>query len=149
MRTRLVATASLALVAAFGLAGCEKPAPAVSVFSGSGSVNTEAVCWAFDSDSLSPDQCAAEIIQNASGKAPRLQVTPGDTIGISVDTAVAESGWTPVINGQRLVETPISANYYRFTYPSLNEIPADGLELSIQAGRDTKTRGVWVVKLTQ
>lgn len=149
MRIRLVATASIAIVAAFGLTGCEKPAPGVSVFTGSNSVHSEAVCWAFDSDSLSPTQCAAEIIQNAAGKAPRIQVTPGDTIGISVDPVVAESGWTPVINGQRLVETPLDVNYYRFTYPSLNEIPADGLELSIQAGRDTKTRGVWVMKLTK
>lgn len=146
---RLALVAAGLAAAGLALTGCTKPTPGVSVFSGSGSVHTEAICWAAESDSLSPTECAADLIQNATGKAPRISVIPGDTIGISVDTVVAESGWTPLINGQRLVETPLTQNYYRFQYPSLNEIPADGLELVIQAGQNTKTRGVWVVKLTK
>ena len=146
---RLALVAACLAAAGLALTGCTKPYPAISVFSGSSSVNTEAICWAADSDSLSPTQCAADVVKNGSGKAPRISVLPGSTIGISVDPVIAESGWTPVINGQRLVETPLTQNYYRFTYPSLNEIPADGLELVIQAGQNTKTRGIWVVKVTK
>jgi hypothetical protein len=74
-------------------------------------------------------------------------VVPGETVGISVDTAVAEAGWFPVIGDQRLTEQPLTSTYYRFQFPSLQEVPADGLSLQVVAGRDTKTRGIWVFKL--
>ena len=153
MRIRSVARpltiAGIVLVASLGLSGCTKPTPGVSVFSGASSVHTEAVCWAADSDSLSPEQCASDLIANASASAPKLTVVSGDTVGISVDPVIANSGWTPIVNGQRLVETPLTQNYFRFQYPSLQEVPADGIELVIQAGQNTKTRGIWAVKLTR
>lgn len=131
------------------LTGCTKPAPGVSVFSGTQTQNSEAICWSFDSDNLTPAQCASDLIANAAanGKAPIVHVIPGDTIGISVDTAVAEAGWTPIIGGQRLVETPLTTNYWRFDWPSTQQIPASGVELIIQAGQDTKTRGIWAFKI--
>lgn len=149
MQIRRLAIAGIALAAVFGLAACEKPAPGISVFSGTQTKNAEAVCWSFDSDNLTPQQCASDLIANAAqnGKAPTVRVIPGETVGISVDTAVAQAGWTPIIGGQRLTEQPLTSNYWRFDWPSTQQLPADGVELLIQAGRDTKTRGVWAFKL--
>ncbi len=72
---------------------------------------------------------------------------PGDTVGISVDPKVADAGWTPVIGQQRLTSTPLDTTYYRFTYPDLQEVPADGVLLQIVAGRGESTKGIWVFRL--
>jgi hypothetical protein len=149
--TRARRTLALTAIAAltFTVAACSKPAPGVSVFSGTNTVRQEALCWAFDADQLDPTACAQDVITGAvsGGQAPSLTVVPGDVIGISVDPAVAEAGWTPAIGGQKLTTTPITSTYYRFTYPDLQEVPADGLSLQIIAGKDTSTRGIWVFAL--
>jgi hypothetical protein len=51
------------------------------------------------------------------------------------------------VGNQRLTSTPITSTYYRFTFPELQEIPAEGLLLQIVAGSDANTRGIWVFKL--
>ncbi|MEZ5115936.1 MAG: hypothetical protein R2737_06680 [Candidatus Nanopelagicales bacterium] len=148
-RARHVTLAATLVVAGLGLAACEKPAPSVSVFSGTTTQHREALCWSFDSDSLAPGSCAQDLVTKAleGDGVATIPVVPGETIGISVDTVVAEAGWTPVIGGQKLVQTPLEGTYYRFVYPDLQEVPADGLSLQVVAGRDTKTRGVWVFRL--
>ena len=78
---------------------------------------------------------------------PRIPVVPGETIGISVDPVVADSGWSPVIGQQRLVSTPLETTYYRFTYPDLQEIPPDGVLLQVVAGRGDAAKGIWVFRL--
>ena len=83
------------------------------------------------------------------GKAPVITVTPGNTLGISVDPEVADNGWFPVIGQERLSQTPITSTYFRFTFPTLQQIPADGFTLQIVA-RGSKpdiTRGLWIYKL--
>ena len=127
-RTALVILGSAALVV--GLAGCSKPTPGASVFSGTTSQFRHAVCWAFDADTIDPKVCAQDVIAKAvSG--------PG----------VADAGWFPVIGDQRLTQSPITSTYYRFTFPDLQEVPAEGLTLQIVAGQDDKTRGIWVYQL--
>ncbi len=145
-RARHLAAAAAVAVVAFGLSGCEKPGPLVSVWSGTSSVHQEALCWEFNGDNLAPGACAADILSGTAGTAPTLRVTAGSTVGISVDTTVADVGWTPVIGGQKLTTTPINETYYRFTFPQV-EVPAEGYRLQIVAGRDTKTRGIWSFKL--
>jgi len=76
-----------------------------------------------------------------------IPVVPGETIGISVDPKVADAGWSPVIGQQRLVSTPLETTYYRFTYPDLQEIPAEGVLLQIVAGRGDSAKGIWVFRL--
>jgi hypothetical protein len=149
-RARRVAALGLAGVAVLALSGCEKPAPGVSVFSGTTTVHREALCWEFEGDQLAPGACAQDIVERALSGAEvgTIPVVPGSTVGISVDPVVADSGWFPVIGDQRLTEQPLTTTYYRFQFPSLNQVPADGLSMQVVAGRDTKTRGIWVFKLT-
>lgn len=146
MRPRWVMTSVMAL-SGLVLAGCEQPAPGITAFSGTNSVRTEALCWAFDEDSLAPGDCARDIIVGSElGGAPQLPVAPGTVIGISVDSKVAEDGWVPSVGGQRLVNTPLTETYYRFTFPQ-TELPEDGLGLQVLAGPQTQLRGVWAVRL--
>jgi hypothetical protein len=145
---RPVLAGSLALVAAFALAGCEKPGPGATVFSGSTSAYQLALCWSFDGEPLSPETCAQDVVTEALDGADigRVPVVPGQVIGISVDPVVADAGWYPVIGSQRLTQQPITATYYRFTYPDLQEVPADGVSLQIVAGSEG-TLGLWVFEL--
>ena len=131
------------------LTGCTKPAPGASVFSGTVTKHRAATCWAFDAPALAAGECAQDLIaQAATGDAVSvIPVVPGDTVGISVEPIVADAGWFPVVGNQRLTSTPITSTYYRFTFPELQEIPAEGLLLQIVAGSDANTRGIWVFKL--
>jgi len=146
---RVVALAATAAAAGLLLTACEKPAPGVSVFSGTTTEWREAVCWAFEADALEPGDCAQDVITEAStgDGVARIPVLPGETIGISVDPKVAEQGWTPVIGQQRLTSTPLETTYFRFTYPDLQELPADGVLLQVVAGRGESTKGIWVFRL--
>lgn len=146
---RGAAVVGLAGVAVLTLAGCEQPAPGVTVFAGTTSEHREALCWEFTGDNLQPGACAQDIVEGAlaGDDVARIPVVPGETVGISVDPKVADAGWFPVVGDQRLTEEPLSTTYYRFQFPSLQQVPADGLSLQVLAGRDTKTRGIWVFKL--
>lgn len=147
MRTGRVVLAGVIAVTGGLLAGCEKPAPGISVFSGSDSVRASALCWSFDGQPLTADQCARDIISGTDlGDAPQLSVTAGNVVGISVDKAVAEEGWVPAISGQRLLNEPTKETYFRFTFPS-GQLPANGLGLQVIAGQDGDLHGVWTVRL--
>lgn len=148
-RSQLAGAVVVAASAVLLLSGCDKPAPGISVFSGTATEHRQAVCWSFESEALEPGDCAQDLLTEASAgdAVARIPVVPGDTIGISVDPKVAEAGWTPVIGQQRLTTTPLETTYYRFTYPDLQEVPADGVLLQVVAGRGESTRGIWVFRL--
>lgn len=145
---RSVLAGSLALVSVFALSACEKPAPGVSVVSGMTSAYRAALCWSFDGEPLSAETCAQDVVTKALDGADvaRIPVIPGQVIGISVDPVVADAGWYPVIGSQRLTQQPITSTYYRFTYPDLQEVPANGAPLQIVAGGEG-TLGLWVFQL--
>ncbi len=138
----------VALVGVLALSGCEKPAPGVTVVSGTDSAHRAALCWSFDGEPLSAQTCAQDVVTQAleGADVARIPVIPGNVIGISVDPVVADAGWFPVIGSQRLTQQPITSTYYRFTYPDLQEVPADGVSLQVVAGNDG-TRGLWVFQL--
>lgn len=138
----------LVLLGVLALTACEKPAPGVTVVSGSTSAHRAALCWSFDGAPLSPETCAQDVVTRAleGAEVGRIPVVPGDVIGISVDPVVADAGWFPVIGSQRLTQTPITSTYYRFTYPDLQQVPADGVSLQVVAGADG-TLGLWVFQL--
>lgn len=143
--SRVMLAAALALTGGT-LAGCEVPAPAITVFSGTDSVRASALCWAFDAEQLEPGQCARDLITGEStGDAPSLEVIGGNTVGISVDKSVAAEGWVISVAGQQLVERPIEGTYFRFTFPN-QQIPEDGFALQVLTG-DNQLRGVWAVRL--
>ena len=149
--TRLIRRAlavPLVVLGAWGLTACEKPAPGVSVVSGMTSAHRAALCWSFDGEPLSAETCAQDVVTQAleGADVARIPVIPGDVIGISVDPVVADAGWFPVIGSQRLTQQPITSTYYRFTYPDLQEVPANGVSLQVVAGNDG-TQGLWVFQL--
>ena len=146
---RALAAIALAVVLPLGLAACSKPTPGVTVVSGTTSAHREAVCWSFEDVNVTDGACDQSMVDEATaeGAVAAIPVIPGDTIGISVDKAVAEVGWTPVIGTQKLTAQPITTTYFRFTYPDLQEVPAEGLMLQIVAGSGETTRGLWVFKL--
>lgn len=149
MMLRRVLLVGALVVAGAGLAGCEKPAPAVTVFSGTSSVRASALCWSHTGEALDNKQCSRDILTAVEeGPAPRLKVRPGNVVGISVDPAIAERGWVPIVAGQRLVERPITETYYRFTFPSL-QLPEKGVGLQVSAGGSGDLLGLWAVRLVE
>lgn len=142
---RTAVIAGMLATAALTLSACEKPAPAVTVWSGSSSDRAEARCWSSDAtQTVNLSSCVA----GGTG-VPTLSVLPGQTIGISVDTVVAQDGWYPTIGNQRLTAQPLTTTYYRF---ALSESDlAQPLQLRVlslgQGGQ--QLRGVWLFELTR
>lgn len=134
----------VACAAVAALAGCEKPPPRATVFSGTTSEWVAPLCFTSGGE-LNAQQCLTDAAQKAaSGQTPGLTVVPGDVVGISVDPAIAESGWTPMIAGQQLVSAPLSTTYYRFTFPMVQDT-SQPLPLTVMSTGEDK--GVWAVRL--
>ena len=155
---RIVALSAALVGFASLLSACEQPKPVATVFSGSSSVSREALCWSDDpaeaieaSDCLVDESSGAlsdEDAQELSDYVDTLAVTSGQTIGISVDPEVAESGWSVSVNGRRRNAALIDGTYFRFTL-SEREFRGDSLELQIIAPTTdlSQRRGLWVVEL--
>lgn len=145
-RFALLAGAGASVLA---LSACEKPTPGVSVFSGQTSANSQALCWSFSGETLDATDCAQDVVESALRGAgvASIPVVPGETIGISVDPSVAAQGWTPVVGSQRLLQTPTTSTYYRFSFPDLQEVPEGGLPLQVVAGSGDSTLGIWIFRL--
>ena len=143
---------AIALVALspFVLAGCEKPDPSVTVWSGTSSEHVEALCWQpKEVGGLTPTECAEDVLATAgSGQGIEvLEVAPGNTVGVSVDPIVAESGWSLQIAGQTLA-TGLTDTYYRFTFPE--QVATEGAGYTLQviaAARPNGARGYWFFQL--
>ena len=134
-RVATLAMAAAGLAVSSMLTACEKPLPAATFFSGSHSTRIEASCWTEDEQG---GDCA--IPQTGSGE---LEVSPGDTVGISVDPEVAEHGWVPAIGNSSLVPRAIKEKYYKLT---LNEEQIQQGSLQVFATEDGSSfRGVWVI----
>ncbi len=148
MSTRRLALAAV-VVLPLALAGCTKPAPGATVFSGTTSVHAEAACWSFDEAPIDPTACAQKLMEDAASGAQlnSLPVIPGTVVGISVEPQVADVGWIPRIGSQQLVAEPLTTTYWRFTFPDFQEFTDEGLALEIIAGNDEGTRGVWIYQL--
>jgi hypothetical protein len=130
------------------LTACEKPNPGITVWSGTDSEHSEAVCWT-DQDAITPTDCAQDIIDSAlaSKDVATVSIMTDQTVGISVDPDVADLGWYVAIGGQRFNDAPIFETYYRFTFPKVS-IPEGGYDMQVIAqGKGSATRGIWVFKL--
>jgi hypothetical protein len=132
------------------LAGCQKPYPGVTVWSGTSSQHEPALCWQSEEvGGLTAEECAADVLETAgSGQGIAIiEVSPGDTVGISVDPVVAESGWSAQIAGQSLA-TGITDTYYRFTFPE--QVATEGAGYTLQviaAAQPNGARGYWFFQL--
>jgi hypothetical protein len=141
LRRTAVAVAAGALL----LTGCEKPTPAVGVFSGTTYEHVDAVCWNRDDAPVDEQEC-----DPAGADVGEIPVRANETVGISVDPEVAEGGWFPTINDQQLVEEPITETYYRFAL-GLGDVRGEELLLRVQAvtgeGEELGVRGTWLFRL--
>ena len=147
---RSLAIAALAL-APMLLAGCEKPDPGVTAWSGTNSVRAGAVCWQHAGNAaLGTGDCAADILSAAAqgDGVQTLDVRPGATVGISVDQVVADHGWSVQINSQSVV-SDVAGTYFRFTFPETGiERDNAGFVLQVTANAATAgTRGHWFFRL--
>lgn len=148
MRRRALAIGIVA-VAPLALAGCEKPAPGVTAWSGTNSEHSEALCWQFEEGQpLTPQECAQDVLDKAGqGEGiARLPVTADETVGISVDPVVAESGWSVQIGGETLA-AGLTDTYYRFSWPVLANNPTGYTLQVIASAGDTGNRGYWFFQL--
>lgn len=140
-----VAAVVMATAATAALASCEKPPPGVSVFNGTSSQRVEPTCFSWEG-TIDAQQCLTEAAGRAAGgETKRLDVSPGTVVGISVDTSIAEAGWYPTINGQRLNQDTITSTYFRFTFPEGAPASPQGYPLAVVSEGEQK--GVWVVRL--
>ena len=143
MKKTIGLTVGLVLAGA-GITACEKPPPAISVWSGSDSVNVAAQCWSFDDSGLDARNCAQDILQGTRTEGlPSLPTQPGNTFGISVDPVVAESGWQIRVNGQSLTQQPLETLYFRAPYSAPNQ----PIVLQVISGGLGDVRGVWLLQL--
>lgn len=140
---------ALAITAVVFMTGaCTKPNPGVTVTSGTSSSHSLAICWS-EETSIDASRCSESQVAGALSdpNTPIITVISDQTLSISVDPKVAEFGWYPAINGQRLSAKATTSTYYRFTFPQ-TEIPPSGFNLQIVSQSQTGgTRGIWIFKL--
>jgi hypothetical protein len=147
-RRRLLAAVS-AGVAALALTGCERPAPIVTVVSGTNSEWKEADVWCFEGQSFEAGDCA----QRAEGPT-RLDVKPGEQVGVDVSKSVVERGWVVELSSPDGQQEPQQSqvfedqHYFAFTAPSAGP---QGLRLTVRAvgeqGESGPPSGVWTFDL--
>jgi hypothetical protein len=140
----------LVALSPLALSGCEKPNPGVTVWSGTSSEHVQALCWQPDDNAALGDrECAQDVLARASSGegVATLEVSPGDTVGISVDRVVADNGWSVQIAGQTLA-AGLTDTYYRFTFPEQVATGGTGYTLQvIAAAQGTGSRGYWFFQL--
>lgn len=155
---RPLALALAAAVSALALSACDKPAPSVTIFSGTTSEHREALCWSFDPDrAYTAEDCVVDVAAAQSQESvfdaldeylATLEVAAGDVVGISVDPEVADAGWSVTINGRPLHRELITETYFRFTMPP-QPLRRGSAELQVRAAAEdgTSARGFWVFRL--
>lgn len=149
LRRRLRAAASVGLVVV-ALSACERPAPIVTVVSGTNSEWKEADLFCFEEGATFGDEAC---VQRASGPT-RIPVEPGKQIGIDVGREVVERGWylelgSPDGQGEAQ-QSPVQEDkhYFAFTAPQLGP---EGLRLTIRSlggeSEEGTPTGEWVFDL--
>ena len=135
-----LATLGLAAVGPLLLAGCDKPSPGVTVFAGHKSHRADASCWSH--------KAATPVDQPACGGGPtNIRVGGGDTLGISVDKAIADAGWRVQIGDQAVTPTTLKSTYFKL--PVGSGIGDKKFPLTIVAldKSGQAPRGVWKFQL--
>ncbi|GHJ39928.1 DUF2771 domain-containing protein [Streptomyces sp. TS71-3] len=137
------ATAAGALCAALlALSGCEKPTPLATVTVGEDSVHTAAACYHGGKRIPAPElaQCLRQRHFHGVG------VDPDATVRFGVDPAIADEGWTILLNGRPITDpTPKT---YRTIPGSVFFNPQFGARggastVSILEGSASRPIGLW------
>ncbi|MFF4551019.1 DUF2771 domain-containing protein [Streptomyces sp. NPDC001435] len=144
-RRRAVAAAGAVSAGLLVLSACEKPTPIATITVGTSSVNSEATCYN-DGKALST-AILANCLKDTDIKS--IKVDPDETVRFGVDPAVADSGWTILMNGQPLTDS--SKKTYRTIPGSVffnAQYGAQGNStlVSIKEG-EKDVKGLWSFKL--
>ncbi|MGW7407053.1 DUF2771 domain-containing protein [Streptomyces sp. NPDC054833] len=144
-RRRAVAAAGAVSAGLLVLSACEKPTPIATITVGTSSVNSQATCYN-DGKALST-AILANCLKDTGIKS--IKVDPDETVRFGVDPAVADSGWTILMNGQPLTDS--SNKTYRTIPGSVffnAQYGAQGNStlVSIKEG-EKDVKGLWSFKL--
>jgi hypothetical protein len=144
-RRRAVAAAGAVSAGLLVLSACEKPTPIATITVGTSSVNSEATCYN-DGKALSTASLA-NCLKDTGIKS--IKVDPDETVRFGVDPAVADNGWTILMNGQPLTDS--SKKTYRTIPGSVffnAQYGAQGNStlVSIKEG-EKDVKGLWSFKL--
>jgi hypothetical protein len=148
----MTALRSRRAVAAFGavsaglllLSACNKPSPLATVTVGTNSVNSSTDCYKDGKEVPTGD--LAKCLTSKDNKS--IKVDPDETVRFGVDPAIADKGWTILMNGQPLTDS--STKTYRTIPGSVffnAQYGASGnsTTVSIKEGDKTVT-GLWSFK---
>jgi hypothetical protein len=146
---RTVTVLAVSALVALGLTACDKPNPGATVFSGTTSQWRTAACWSGTDQPIDASKCARDVVDNAVAGATigTIPVVPGQVIGISVDPVVADAGWVATVNDQNITPAQVTSTYFRFTFPDLSKVPAEGIVMKIVAGKTGNLKGLWLFKI--
>ncbi|GHK02762.1 DUF2771 domain-containing protein [Streptomyces sp. NPDC003753] len=149
----MTALRSRRAVAAFGavsaglllLSACEKPSPLATITVGTNSVSSQTDCYNDGKEVPSAD--LAKCLKSKDIES--IKVDPDETVRFGVDPAIADKGWTILMNGQPLTES--STKTYRTIPGSVffnAQYGASGNStlVSIKEG-ENKVTGLWSFKL--
>lgn len=144
-RRRAVAAAGAVSAGLLVLSACEKPTPIATITVGTSSVNSEATCYN-DGNALNT-AILADCLKNTD--ITSIKVDPDETVRFGVDPAVADSGWTILMNGQPLTDS--SNKTYRTIPGSVFFNAQYGAQgnatlVSIKEG-EKEVKGLWSFKL--
>ncbi|AVH58053.1 MULTISPECIES: DUF2771 domain-containing protein [Streptomyces] len=144
-RRRAVAALGAVSAGLLVLSACDKPTPVATITVGDNSVSSETDCYN-DGEEVK----AADLAKCLKSKdIESIKVDPDETVRFGVDPAIADEGWTILMNGQPLTDS--SKKTYR-TIPGSVFFNAqygasgDSTLVSIKEGEKTVT-GLWSFKL--
>ena len=145
---RPVVTSLAAIAALAGLAGCQKPTPAVTLVSGGHRVRTESASFCRAGQSVAAQNCVTH-----PGRLEVLRVRNGDQVGVDVDKALSDKGWELVDADAKQRSAVQDKHYFTFSADFANR-PRPGIinlqVRSLDAVSDTASvTGIWQFQLVQ
>ncbi|MDQ0991534.1 DUF2771 domain-containing protein [Streptomyces sp. V3I7] len=143
-RRRAVAAAGAVSAGLLVLSACDQPTPISTITVGSSSVNSEATCYDDGADLKTAD--LAKCLKSTD--LASIKVDPDETVRFGVDPAIADSGWTILMNGQPLTDS--SKKTYRTIPGSVffnAQYGAQGNTTTVSIKEGEKTvKGLWSFK---
>ena len=150
MPVRRLVRVGLAAAALLAAGACQKPSPGVTIVTGGHSVHVAASNYCFHGKTLtSQAQCVAD-----GPRITTVKVRAGDTVGIDVDSELADTGW--------VVYDPVSKqngevhNDHYVSFPvDLGNAPAAFLEVHQVTGSGrspsdlVRVLGIWRFQLVE
>jgi hypothetical protein len=151
MQARRRPAAALALgLALAGLAGCDKPTPIVTLYSGDSSVNDAAFSYCFSGQdpAKQPGTAGACRYATGGGRTPKvLKVRPGDEVTVDVDKDLADKGWFVALRGAGGQTSRLATQSEHVTsfQPDFSQSPTNTVEIQklASASDNAKPQGVW------